>query len=543
MEDLLAENVSLELQQEAVNENTTGDRLRKLTKISTNLAQLVAQNPGAPAELLEQLANCIDVSTRQNVAANPNTPTEILLQLAHEFPREVLSNPVFPLLFLENLNILDRISKLDTLWKIVLDAQTSTEILSMLVQHNNIWLAEAARLHVNLAGEMTQKWDEAAHEAIGTADWRETLGTVNIANSNLSVLDRNGFIPDFAIAQLARHKHWIIRCLIADKISTSVKFLEQLVRDEDSRVRESVARNPNTPVQFLEQLAQDKDSPVRASVALNSNIAVKFLELLAKDWHRDVRKNVAQNPNASVKLLEQLAQDTDYCVRKNVAQNPNAPVKLLQQLVQDNDYSVRKLVAENPNAPVNLLQQLVQDRDSDVRDCVAANPNTPVQLLEQLARDKNKFLRGHVAKNPNAPLSLLEQLAQDKQGYVRQRVAANPTTSVKLLEQLAQDKDSHVRGSVAKNPNIPLNLVLEAVLKDCQRDYTPSLSRFLILLHPQTSGKALAENGYSNAWMERYAIAQHANTPLNTLHTLAQDANRIVRAAAKANLQNRNTQP
>jgi 3-methyladenine DNA glycosylase AlkC len=539
MEDLLAENLSLELQQEAANEKTTGDRLRKLSQINTNLAQLVAQNPGAPAELLEKLATRIDVTTRQNVAANPNTPTEVLLRLANEFPREVLSNPVFPLLFLENLNILNRISQLETLWKIVLDAQTSTEILSMLVHHENIWLAEAARLHVNLAGEMTHRWDEAAREAIGTADWRETLGTVNIANSNLSVLDKNGFIPDFAIAQLARHQHWMIRCLIADKISTPVQFLEQLARDEDSRVRESVARNPNTPVQFLEQLAQDQNSCVRACVAQNSKISVKFLEQLAKDLHRDVRLNVAQNPNAPLKLLEQLVQDTDYCVRKLVAKNPNAPLKLLEHLVQDKDYSVRKLVAQNPNAPVKLLQQLAKDRDSDVRDFVAANPNTPVKLLELLARDKNKFLRGYVAKNPSAPLRLLEQLAQDKEGYVRQRVASNPKTSVKLLEQLAQDQDSHVRGCVAHNPNIPLNLVLEAILKDCQRDYTPSLSRFFVLLHPQTSGKALAENGYSNAWLERYAIAQHVNTPLNTLHTLAQDANRIVRAAAKANLQRR----
>jgi hypothetical protein len=514
MEELLPDNLILEFQQEAVNEKTTGNRLKILTQISTNLAQLVAQNPGTPAELLEALANRIDVTTRQNVAANPNTPTEVLLRLANEFPREVLSNPVFPLLFLEDLNILAHVSKLDTLWQIVLDAQTSTDILSLLVHHHNILLAEAARLHVNLAGEMTQQWEEAAREAIGTTNWREAIVTAHLANSNLSFLDRRGCIPEFAIAQLARHKHWTIRCLIADKLST--------------------------PIQFLEQLAQDKDSRVRASVALNSNLPAQFLEQLAKDLHRDVRRNVAQNPNASVELLEQLAQDRDYCVCKLVAKNPNAPVKFLEQLVRDTDYCVRKLVAENPNAPVKLLEQLAQDRDRDVCDCVAANPSTPIELLEEMACDDNKFLRGHVAKNPNTPLWLLELLAQDEQGYVRQRVAANPNTPVELIEQLAQDKDCHVRAAVAQNPNIPIHLFIEAAIsKDYQRDYSPCLSRFLVLLHPQTSGKALAENCYSNAWIERYAIAQHTNTPLNTLHTLARDANRIVRATAKANLQYR----
>ena len=123
----------LNLQLEATNEKTSCDRLYELTRVSTELAQLVAQNPGAPAELLEELANRIDVTIRKNVAANPNTPTETLLCLANEFPREVLSNPVFPLLLLEDLNILAHVSKLNTLWQIVLDAQTSTEILSMLV--------------------------------------------------------------------------------------------------------------------------------------------------------------------------------------------------------------------------------------------------------------------------------------------------------------------------------------------------------------------------------------------------------------------------
>jgi hypothetical protein len=59
------------------------------------------------------------------------------------------------------------------------------------------------------------------------------------------------------------------------------------------------------------------------------------------------------------------------------------------------------------------------------------------------------------------------------------------------------------------------------------------------LLHPQTPAKALAENCRSLIWLERYAIAQNSNTPIDTLKTLALDANRIVRAAAKANLQHR----
>lgn len=60
--------------------------------------------------------------------------------------------------------------------------------------------------------------------------------------------------------------------------------------------------------------------------------------------------------------------------------------------------------------------------------------------------------------------------------------------------------------------------------------------RLCALRHPQIPVSILAEKSYSIKWRERYAIASHPHTPLDTLKTLALDGNRIVRAAAKATL-------
>ena len=43
-----------------------------------------------------------------NLATNPNTPTEVLLNLGAEFPEQLLDNPVFFLLLLENLNLVEQ---------------------------------------------------------------------------------------------------------------------------------------------------------------------------------------------------------------------------------------------------------------------------------------------------------------------------------------------------------------------------------------------------------------------------------------------------
>ena len=68
-------------------------------------ARQLAQETTAPDKLRE-LATHDDYLTRQYVAANPNTPTETLLNIGAEFPRELLDNPIFDLLLLENLNLI-----------------------------------------------------------------------------------------------------------------------------------------------------------------------------------------------------------------------------------------------------------------------------------------------------------------------------------------------------------------------------------------------------------------------------------------------------
>lgn len=101
MEAQFSESMSI---QEAASESTSCDRLFELALACTDLARLVA-NHSAPPELLHELGDSRDLRTRENVATNPNTPTEILLNLGAEFPEQLLGNPVFFLLLLENLNL------------------------------------------------------------------------------------------------------------------------------------------------------------------------------------------------------------------------------------------------------------------------------------------------------------------------------------------------------------------------------------------------------------------------------------------------------
>ena len=59
----------------------------------------------SPQRLRDIAAGVTHEPTLRAIARNPNTPAEVLWQLASRFPREVLGNPVLPLLHLENFDV------------------------------------------------------------------------------------------------------------------------------------------------------------------------------------------------------------------------------------------------------------------------------------------------------------------------------------------------------------------------------------------------------------------------------------------------------
>ncbi|HLO49129.1 MAG TPA: hypothetical protein VK211_11995 [Kamptonema sp.] len=412
------------LQQQAVDENTPGDRLMEVARISPKLARLVALNPSTPQPLLRELSGSEDAATRKNVTENANTPIEVLLNLGAEFPEQLLNNPTFSLLLVENPNLADKIPlntieslvkyetipvsfieravnhlDADTLLVLAENPETTNKMLSQLVNSRYSEVAEAARLHVNFAGEMTSGWDEAAIQAIENSaiggqkfgDFLEELGRINS-------------IPDFAIASLPENY-----------------------------------------------------SPV---------------------------KKIAGNSTTLGMEVEALAKDNNLWLPLFLANNPDTPASILGDLARNNHVWLCQSLANNPNTPASVLQNLAKDSYRGVRQNVAKNPHTPANILELLLSDCSESVRR---------LAIARYLVENPEG-------------------------------------------LSVVLDRYPLEYsTPCLSRLIVLMHPQFTNNSLEKYGWL-VWLERYAIAQNRNTSLAVLKLLANDSNRIVRAAAKANL-------
>ncbi|MBD2618943.1 hypothetical protein H6G37_12060 [Synechocystis sp. FACHB-898] len=506
---------------EAQSESTSLDRLRELAQ-DPKLAKLVAANYMAPPDLLEELSHTSDKPLLKALVSNPNTPTEVLLKLGSLFPEQLLDNPVFDILLIENPNLLSEFPKSslnsllkrevapvsflrwaatngdeNTLQSLLINPNVPAEVVQGLTEHGDWDVVIAAKLHVNSGVEVEPSWEE------------QGLKRRVPEKENERVTDFfRYFWPE--LKDLVCLNYWIRR-RIASHPNCPVDVLAQLALDDDLDVRICVAKNPNCPVELrlklLTQLALDDGCWVRICVAENPNCPVDVLTQFALDNNSYVRRDVASNLNCPVEVLTQLALDDDYRVRRDVASNPNCPVDVLTQLALDNNSDVRIGITLNLNCPVDVLTQLALDNNSDVRIGITLNPNCPVELrlklLTQLALDNNSDVRIDVTLNPNCPVEVLTQLALDD-SYVRRGIALNLNCPVEVLTQLALDNNSDVRRGVASNPNCPVEVLTQLAL-DNNSDV-------------------------------RRGVASNPNCPVEVLTQLALDNNSDVRRGVASNL-------
>ncbi|MEH1934599.1 MAG: hypothetical protein V7L14_12940 [Nostoc sp.] len=522
-------------------------------------AQLVAADPSTDPELLGELALSTDQKTRQSVAGNPNTPVDVLLRLGAEFPSQLLDNPVFPLLLLENLNLVAEIplptlrsilkqenvpvyileqaadqADLEVQLGLVKNVQTPKGVLNRLTQSRHSQVVESARLHINLAGELTEKYEQRIKEVIkGIIPSARQAGT-----GSLAVLTQICPVPEFMVehwVQDSSYKDFFCRA-IAYSPATFPNVLQHLVYHTDLNTQAGAVSNPNTPAETLRKLASEQDLSLVRIVARNPSTPSDVLESLSTNQDQTVRIRVAQNPNTTLTVLEDLANDTD----KHIAQT--AAWLIAKQQEEYTAEAVRK----NPKTPPDVLEKLAQ---KDPRT-VSKHPNTPPELLLEFSKSVDSRLRESVAENPNAPVSILEQLAQDDSSEVRRYVSGNPNTPISLLfKQLARDvwvshsiayqmsskkynypEAESILDILAEESTSPLETILQRLAQDGGEAARLFLARRFDL--PANFLTQFAESTEVNVCE---AVAQNLNTPVSCLEKLAQSPETKVREAVAQN--------
>lgn len=332
--------------------------------------------------------------------------------------------------------------------------------------------------------------------------------------------------------------------MILKEDSVPISFLNWAINQSDGEIFLAIAMNPQTPKEILDKLLHSDDIEIKEAAQLHVNFAGemnegwdetaqdKIIDIAAFDKGREEDLHQLNGlgliPDFVIPHLAKNGESLQMMSAANlysnppenfqsewlIARNEQTPIDVLQQLANHEYYGVRLSVALNPNSTFKILKELANDPDYRVCHAVGSNPHTDVILIENLLAKKDNILLCHsIISNPNTTTSILEKLLSHDRAGIRLAAAQKylhryPNRLPKVLEKLAVN---------SKHYSI----------------------RVFALLHHQIIPTFLAENYRSIIWLERYAIAQNPNTPTDILHTLAKDGNRIVRAAAQANLKNR----
>ncbi|HEY1015120.1 MAG TPA: hypothetical protein VGE07_20615, partial [Herpetosiphonaceae bacterium] len=398
MDPLEAHNDQL---RRAADPETPADELDALAH-NLLLQATIARNPSASGPTLERLGNiAADFAIAEAVASHPNTPLPTLLKLARRHPAAFLANPALLLHLLEQPDFPMSIQA-DTLQQLVTDQAAPPGLLGVLSRHELEEIAEAARMHVSLAGEAGADWAEQLEEAI----WGIKIPQ---SSTQIPTLLAMGAVPRWLIPPL----------LISDSIA----------------LRQAAAASPATPPELVETV-------------------------LRAGSEADLTTEAPPDPTLEPRWLERLARGGVWSSGL-AAVHPNTPPALLTRLSGHSSGRIRRLVATNPKLPPGAMPRLASDKDRHVRLAVARNPNAPGPVLARLAQDRAPGVIAAAAAHPNLPLDVLERLASHAEWEPREGVAKNPVTPPRILELLADDGERSVVFATARHPSLPEHVIVK----------------------------------------------------------------------------------
>ncbi|MEM7717213.1 MAG: HEAT repeat domain-containing protein [Cyanobacteria bacterium P01_A01_bin.68] len=339
--------------------------------------------------------------------------------------------------------------------------------------------------------------------------------------------------------------------------STDVGELRKVLSKKGFRYKYAILRNPNLPVEILEKILDKILKQTKHIYYLYHQefdrifkqyptVTEKIFKNLYQYENKHKQKNnhfIAGSPHAPLWILEELAKSSDLEILCCLASNSKCTEAILLELttkeLADSDReSLARNLYGNPNCPYSVLSKLGEIPKTVIRERIVASLDTPASKLRRIAEQSddwsNSFnyrIRIDVARNNNTDLETLQMLASDQDWEVRLNVVKNLNTTIEILRGLAQDESEEVRFAVLANPNFTKKDFYE-LMRDIYGRSNYSLGCLLALLDPDISPKILEENADSLLWNERFIIAIHPKTKIETIQRLSNDGNFYVRAAA-----------
>ena len=442
----------------------------------------LAKDENTAPEKLRELANSSDPITRQNVVKNPNVPPDVLIRLAEQFPRQVFNNPAIDLLLLETPNLFSGTSAdaLCSLLKrevpewaieyavnftderfklaILMNPQTSSEILEQLAESTNIEILEAAKTHINYLPKADIDDRQFVREKINkTLEPADEYMEFEIAFNK--VKDYPMFFEGTGMAYDAFTRKISNALSKKDSYEASPPMLSNEEIEKLSNLKHSdffkniaflykVAANPNTPLELLERIVDlDRYGRTHQYLAGNNNISIYIIKKLLEKLESDLYK-----PNRSAKH-----KGDDRRMYHKIIANPATPIEILETLANYPDAKVKAIVANCPAMPKHLVKKILSEFEKE-------NFNFTTIEYEYQYLVKNSLLSGNLidrllsfSESKKQPDKKHNRLRYGEPLWIRElsTLAKHPNINTSTLKLLLEHEEKAIINSAFQNQKIP----------------------------------------------------------------------------------------
>lgn len=378
--------------------------------------------------------------------------------------------------------------------------------------------------------------------------------------------------------------------------STPSELLAAWYVGATKNTRRTLAGNPNTPVELLREIARRDDDPdTWDALATNRSTPADLLAWLwqkPREKGKYMHHHLAEHANSPDELLQEAVAFSDPSAASYIAKNPRLTPELFRQLLpfitqkttkdyllygdkgpsfirdillEENDPAVVQTIARLKDTPVAVLLELARRvpanrYDNSLAYTLAHNKNARVEVLNALVDtwtaldpDNVPWWYRYLAENPNATPELLERIMQLLLDQVKRHSAPpyrtasfdgetalnllnNPLLPPEHLPHFAEHPAREVRYALLQRPDCPPALKAQmraAALRRNLENGTSVLGRAAAAADAATSAEWLVWLLPKAGWVERLAMVENPNLPADLLTVLAQDAHRLVRAAAQ----------
>jgi hypothetical protein len=280
-------------------------------------------------------------------------------------------------------------------------------------------------------------------------------------------------LPRSFIDSAVYHRSSQVISKILQRPDVTAANLEILVNNvSDESTASQVISHINCTNEIKKSIAYHGNSYLQTALAKKclqdiSEIAPELLEILADHAAIDIQSLMVMHPNITESLLDRLLSNDKPALQQRIAFTTWSYIPYHARQRTEFWYD-----ADRPRVPYHVQLRLVYNQVPDIAYRIAirqtlADGEIDQSILDLLSSDPYAKVRSTVATLANLPTETLFRLAQDKSDRVQRRLLKNADISSELLVLMAQNEDLRMRELVAQHPNTPIE-VLKTLANDPQ---------------------------------------------------------------------------